>query len=48
MAMLSDDDLALGDEAAGCGAGGFHECFPVTARGFFLGAIVAGDEFGGF
>ena len=46
--VLGDDDAALGDEAAGGGAGGFHEGFPVAAGGVGFVAGIAGDEFGGF
>jgi hypothetical protein len=32
-AMLREDDSALGDEAAGGGAGGLHEGLPLVERG---------------
>ena len=48
MVVLGDDDAALGDEAAGGGAGGLHEGFPVAAGGVGFVARFAGDEFGGF
>jgi hypothetical protein len=37
-----------GGEAAGGGAGGLHEGFPVAAGGVEFVAGFAGDEFGGF
>jgi len=50
--VLGDDDLALGDEAAGDGAGGFHEGLPVATVGLLLVAgrsrRATGDEFRGF
>ena len=46
--MLGNDDAALGGQAAGCGAGGFHEGLPVSTGGVGFGAGIAGDEFGGF
>jgi hypothetical protein len=34
LALLGDEDLSGGDEAAGGGAGGLHEGLPVVAGGF--------------
>ncbi len=48
MVVLGDDDAALGDEAAGGGAGRLHEGFPVAAGGVGFVAGFAGDQFGGF
>jgi len=42
VAVLSDDDFAGGDEAAGGCAGGFHEALPCSSR------FEAADLFGGF
>ena len=41
--VLDDEDAAVGDEAAGGGAGGFREGFPVAAGGVGFVAGVAGD-----
>ena len=41
--VLGEEDAALGGEAAGGCASGFHEGLPVAAGGVGLGAGIAGD-----
>jgi hypothetical protein len=48
VAALGDDDAALGDEAAGGGAGGLHQGFPIPAGRMGFVAGFAGDKFGSF
>ena len=46
--VLGDNDSALSDEAAGSGAGGLHQGFPVAAGGMGFVAGFAGDQLSGF
>lgn len=48
MVVLRDDDLVLGCEAAGGGAGWLHECLSVATGGVGFGAGIASDEPGSF